>query len=469
LATASSTVAALVVLMAAPPRLRGWRRERTRHTPVARHVSLRAQDLLYREEVSGLVLILSAAAAVALASSPWSGALERIWSAHLTIDLGLLRIEESLRRWIDDLLMAMFFLSIALEIKEEVLHGRLARWKDAALPVVMAAGGMVVPALVFLAVTSGTPAARGWAIPMATDVAFALGVIALLGRRVPDAARLLLLAVAVVDDIGSILVIAVFYTHDFRIASLTVAIVPLGALLLLRVLRVRSLSAYLLAGAVLWFTVFRSGIHPTLAGVILAAFIPARRLLAFDEYANRIEDGAKRLRSATKTDDAQAIIGELDELSDETQTPLERLRSHLHPWVSYCVLPLFALANAGVSLTSIDTGALREPVALGIIAGLVLGKPAGMLAAGWLAIRLGMAQLPSALSRHHFAGLGILSGIGFTVSLFIAALSYRGPMLATARAAILLSSVAMAVVGFAWFRIRTRRRASVVNATEPRG
>lgn len=444
--------------MAVPPRLRGWRRVRTRHTPVTEQVSLGAQDLLYREEISGLVLIASAAAAVALASSPWRAALEGIWTSHLSIDLGLVHIEEIVRDWINHLLMGLFFLGVTLEIKEEILFGNLARWKEAALPVAMAIGGMAVPALLFLAVTAGTEATRGWAIPMATDVAFALGVIALLGHRVPNAARLLLLAVAIVDDIGSILAIAFFYTQDFRFVALAAAAIPVAALVLLRVLRVRSLSPYLVVGLVLWFTVFRSGIHPTLAGVLLAVFIPAARILTFDKYASRMEEGVARLRSAGDTDTKQTIIGELDALTDETQTPLERLRMHLHPWVSFGVLPLFALANAGVPLSTIDFGALRQPVALGIFAGLLLGKPIGMLGASWLALRLRFASLPTGVSPRHLTGLGILSGIGFTVSLFIAALSFEGVMLGAARAAVLLSSVTMAVLGFVWFRAARERR-----------
>lgn len=439
--------------MAVPPRLRGWRRVRTRHTPLAKQVSLGAQDLLYREEISGLVLIASAAAAVALASSPWRAALEQIWTTHFAVGLGPLHIEESFRDWINHLLMALFFLGVALEIKEEIFFGHLARWKEAALPVAMAIGGMAAPALLFLAATAGTAATPGWAIPMATDVAFALGVIALLGRRVPSAARLLLLAVAIVDDIGSILVIALFYTRDFRFSALAAASIPIGALLLLRVLHVRSLSPYLLAGVGLWFTVFRSGIHPTLAGVLLAVFIPAGRILKFDDYASRIEDGAARLRATEDTDTKKTIIGELDELTDETQTPLERLRVHLHPWVSYAVLPLFALANAGVPLSTIDLEALRQPVALGIFAGLLFGKPIGMLASAWLALRTRFGSLPPGLTPRHLTGLAILSGIGFTVSLFIAALSFGGTMLETARAAVLLSSATMATLGFAWFRM----------------
>jgi NhaA family Na+:H+ antiporter len=427
--------------MPVPPRLRGWRRGGTRHTPGAEQVSLGVQGLLNRGEVSGVVRIGSAAAAVALASSPWSATLEDIWTSQLSIDLGLLHIEESFRDWINHLLMALFFLGVALEIKEEFLFGELSRWKEAALPVAMAIGGMAAPALLFFAVTAGSDATKGWAIPMATDVAFALGVIALLGARVPNAARLLLLAVAIVDDIGAILVIAFFYTRDFRFAALVAAAIPIAALLLLRVLRVRSLSPYLVAGVVLWFAVFRSGIHPTLAGVVLALFIPAGRFLSFDEYASRMEEGTARLRSAGDTDTKQTIIGELDELTDETLTPLERLRMHLHPWVSYLVLPLFALANAGVPLSAIDLNDLRQPAALGIFAGLLLGKPVGMLGAAWLAIRSRLARLPAGLAPRHLAGLGVLSGIGFTVSLFLAALSFGGGMLGAARCVAHMSEV----------------------------
>lgn len=445
--------------MPVPPRLRGWRRLRTRHSPVAERISLAVQDLLFREEISGLVLIASTAAAVALASSPWSTTLEDIWTSHLSIDLGLVHIEESFRDWINHLLMALFFLGVALEIKEEFLFGDLSRRKEAALPVAMALGGMVVPALLFFAVTAGSDASRGWAIPMATDVAFAFGVTALLGVRVPTAARLLLLAVAIVDDIGAILVIAFFYARDFQFAALGTAVIPIAALVLMRVLRVRSLSPYLVAGFVLWFAVFRSGIHPTLAGVVLALFIPSGRLLAYADYAGRIADGAGRLRSAGDTDKKQMIIGELEELTDETQTPLERLRIHLHPWVSYLVLPLFALANAGVRLPAIELSALRQPAALGIFAGLLLGKPIGMLVAAWLALRTRLASIPTDVSRRHLAGLAVLSGIGFTVSLFIAALSFEGATLGTARAAILLSSVIMAITGFAWLRLAGSGRA----------
>jgi NhaA family Na+:H+ antiporter len=368
------------------------------------------RDFLRNESTAGLILMLAAVAGLLVANSPlaphyfeW----QKISLAGLTV-----------RYWINDALMAAFFLLIGLEIKREILEGQLANWKDRALPGVAALGGMIVPALIYLLLSDGDPQVqRGWAVPMATDIAFALGVLALLGTRVPLSLKVLLTAIAIVDDLGAVLVIALFYTEELALPALTGAAAVVGALILMNRSGVRALPPYLLGGLLLWFCVLHSGIHATLAGVVLALTIPLRS-------------------------------GGDPEPSD---VPLHRLERGLHPWVAFLVLPVFGFANAGVSLSGVGLNDLTGPVPRGIAIGLLLGKPLGVFGFSWLVARLGLVQIPPDASWGQVAGLSCICGIGFTMSLFIAALGFAGaPFLAEqAKMGVLLGSVLSGLAGAA--------------------
>lgn len=322
--------------------------------------------------------------------------------------------------WINDALMAVFFLLIGLEVKRELMQGSLASLRQAAFPVIAAIGGMIVPALLYLAFNYSDPVTReGWAIPAATDIAFALGVLALLGSRVPLALKIFLMALAIIDDLGAIIIIALFYTSDLSIVSLGVAAFAIAVLALLNLCGVRRTGVYILVGAVLWTAVLKSGVHATLAGVIVGFFIPLKE---------------KHGRS-----------------------PAKRLEHVLHPWVAYLILPLFAFANAGVSLQGVTIDGLTSMLPLGIIAGLLIGKPLGISLFCWLALRFKLAHLPQGTTYQQIMAVGILCGIGFTMSIFIASLAFGNvdpELINWAKLGILIGSLLSAVVGYSWLRAR---------------
>ena len=338
---------------------------------------------LANDAAGGIVLMVAAAAALAIANSPWAEG----YHAALHLYLGPL----SLLHWINDGLMVVFFLLVGLEIKREALDGRLRTWPDRVLPGLAAAAGMVAPALVYLALNAGSGTARGWAIPAATDIAFALGVLALLGPRVPVSLKIFLSAVAIVDDLGAVVVIALFYTGSLDLGMLAAALGLLGLLLALNRLGVRALAPYLALGLVLWILVLRSGVHATVAGVLLALFVPIR------PSPGRPED---------------------------TASPLHRLEHALSPWVAFLIVPVFGFANAGVTLVGLPLDALLDPVTLGVGLGLFLGKQAGIFAAVRLAVASGLAARPAGASWGQVYGVSLLCGIGFTMSLFIGGLAF---------------------------------------------
>lgn len=346
------------------------------------------------DSIGGLLLMLSATLAMVLANSPWSSLYDRLLDTPMLFQLGELTLAKPLLLWINDGLMAVFFLLIGLEVKRELLAGRLSSPSQVALPAFAALGGMLVPALAYLALNHGDPIAReGWAIPAATDIAFALGVLALLGDRVPSSLKIFLLALAILDDLGAIVIIALFYTGDLSTTALTVASITLTAMVVLNRLGVRTLTPYTLLGLVLWVAVLKSGVHATLAGVAMAFTIP--------------------LGSPEK------------EGVDLAVSPLEWLEHALHPWVMFLIVPVFAFANAGVSLAGLSFDALLEPVTLGIILGLVVGKQIGVFGFSWLAVTLGLAKRPVGAGWMHVWGVALLCGIGFTMSLFIGALAFE--------------------------------------------
>jgi Na+:H+ antiporter, NhaA family len=359
----------------------------------------------------------------------------------------VLTLDETLQHWVNDALMVIFFFVVGLEIKYELVHGDLRDPKTAALPIIAAVGGMVVPAGLYLLVAGGGDGASGWGIPMATDIAFAVGVLGVLGRRIPSAARLFLLTLAIVDDIGAILVIAVFYTEDLSLVALGVALLLLGLLVAMRALRIWAIWAYVVVGFLAWLATLESGVHATLAGVAIAMITPTTPLLK-EKVARRY---AQRALSDRHLDADEAL--RLRFLLSESVSVVDRLQNRLHPVSSYFVLPVFALANAGVALGGgVLADAATSAVGLGIMLGLVVGKPVGIVLFALGAVKLGLGRLPERTGWSMMVGLGSVAGIGFTVSLFIAGLSFPGNELLTeeARIGILAASLISALIGVAF-------------------
>ena len=411
---------------------------------LARLVGRPVARFLRVEAAGGILLLAATASALVWANSPWSDSYDDLWSTVVSVEIGDAAITQDLRHWVNDGLMALFFFVVGLEIKRELVVGQLASPREAALPAVAALGGMVVPALVFLAFNPSGPESNGWAIPMATDIAFAVGVLALLGDRVPSTLRVLLLGLAIADDIGAIVVIAVFYTDDLEVAALAVAVAALAATVLLLRARVWYAPVYLAMGVVVWVALFQSGVHATIAGVALGLLTPARPLMA-DVDADRIADEL----SADSAVDA-AEIRDISFRIRESVSVAERLEDALHPWTSYVVVPLFALANAGIPLTSDAlSDAAESTVTIGVTLGLVLGKLVGVAGATALAVRLGIGRLPADIGWRHVVGMAGLAGIGFTVSLFITGLAFEDDVALqdAAKVGVLVASLLAAAIG----------------------
>jgi Na+:H+ antiporter, NhaA family len=362
--------------------------------------------------------------------------------------------------------MTIFFFVVSLEIKREFIFGELRDRRTAALPIVAAIGGMVVPALVYTLFNAGTEASRGWGIPMATDIAFAVAVVLAAGPRVPAAARLFLLTLAIVDDLGAITVIAVFYTDDVSLAWLAGAVGVLFLVWVLRESRVRAVLVYVVLGLICWFMLHESGVHSTIAGVALGFLTPVWSLLAPQKYPEvargLVDEIDARTGDGILTNDEHELndgtLREIGRLSRETQAPLDRLEYRLVPWSSFLVIPLFAFANGGVPLPDVPVGDwLADPVVLGVALGLVLGKTIGVFGAAWLAVRTGWARMPEAMTNVHLLGVAMAAGVGFTVALFVANLAFAaGPMAEMAKLGILLGSVLAAVLGYLTLRLSAR-------------
>jgi NhaA family Na+:H+ antiporter len=420
---------------------------------------------------SGLLLMAAAVVAMALANSPWSTEWEALWEAELSVSLGPLEISQSLLHWINEGLMAIFFLVVGLEIKREVLVGELASVRRATLPVVAAVGGATLPAVIFLAMVGGGEAERGWGIPMATDIAFALGVLAILGSRIPLGLRVFLAALAIVDDLLAVLVIAVFYTADLSLPALAASGGILVALVAANLLGVRRPLLYGLLGIALWIAVFGSGIHATVAGVLLAFTIPARTRLDSDAFVERARTIVDDFEGRTvggedaSTEEHHAALWELEDAAEKAQAPMLSIEHTLQPWTAFLIVPLFALANAGVAIRGELAAIVVEPVFLGVLLGLVIGKQVGISLAAWAVVRLGLASLPDGVRWRHIYGAAWLGGIGFTMSLFIAGLAYGdGPMLTFAKVGILAASIVAGVGGY----LVLRRGPSAAGPTDGR-
>jgi NhaA family Na+:H+ antiporter len=446
-----------------PARTRGLLQVRARVSNISSGVVLRMQEWIHAEEAAGFMLLLGTIAGLAWANSPWADTYNRVWFTKVVIDLGFIHIAESAQHWVNDGLMVFFFLVVALEIKNELVHGDLSGWRQASLPLIAALGGMALPAALYLVVTYDTDLVDGWGIPVATDIAFALGVLALLGRRIPASLKILLLAFATVDDVGGILIIAFFYTSHLSWVALAAAATLTLLIALFRWYTVRHTALYVLLGILLWLAMLESGVHAAIAGVILGLLVPARRYFDRAAAAQSLQYSMECLNEAVKRDDddrTELLFGEVEELACGAEHPVDRLDRRLRPWVSYFVLPVFALANTGIPISqSAIAAAARDPAAQGIALGLLAGKFCGILAAIWLAVRFRIAKLPVNVNWRHVTGISLLAGIGFTVSLFIADLAFRGrPELAEAKIAILFVSAAAGLAGYLFLALATRTR-----------
>ena len=410
------------------------------------------------ETAGGIVIVAAAIIALVWANSPWQDTYFDIWRSTVELNLGIVTIDDTLGHLVNDGLMVVFFFVVGLEIKRELVHGELATARRAALPVMAAAGGMVVPAAIYILFNGMIgEAGRGWGVPVATDIAFALGVLALVGKRVPFGLKIFLLTVAIADDLGGILVIAIFYSESISLMPLGWAALVVLGILFVRGYDVRTYNIYLLLGAVLWLFIYESGIHATIAGVILALLTPATSLYSrhsFEGHAERLITRFRQAEERGNTEDAESALRLMEALSRETGSPLDRLMHMLLPWVSYAIVPLFALANAGVVISGGSVGdAAGSPVTFGIILGLVLGKPLGIFLFALLAVRLGFASLPVGVTWGHVIGVGLLGGVGFTVALFITELAFTDEhYMSEAKIGILAASILAGAIGYIYLR-----------------
>jgi NhaA family Na+:H+ antiporter len=404
----------------------------------------------------GILMFGATVAALVWANSPWRDLYFDLWNTSLSLQLGGYGLTKDLSHWINDGLMVVFFFVVGLEIKREMLVGELASPRQAALPIAAAAGGAVVPALIYLAINAGGDAARGWGVPMATDIAFAIGIMALLGNRVPLGLRVFVTALAIVDDLIAVLVIAVFYTESLQLGYLAVGAIIVAALLTANRLDVTKPIVYGILGIALWFVFVKSGVHATIAGVLLALTIPARTLLNAPQFVQAVDNAMSNFRGATDLHDPaalsnheqQAALMTLETAAERVQSPLQRFEHSLHPWSSFVIVPLFALANAGVDLGGDITEVLFGPVSVGIMLGLLVGKPIGITLMALLTVRMGWSSLPAGVTMLHVIGASCLAGIGFTMSLFIGELAFTNDNLReAAKIGTLAASITAGLLG----------------------
>jgi NhaA family Na+:H+ antiporter len=413
---------------------------------------------LHIEAASGILLLVSAAIALLWANSPWRASYTHLWHTPMGIRVGDLAFERPLEWVVNDGLMVIFFFVVGMEIRREVHHGELSEWRRAALPMAAALGGMVVPAGLYLVFANAPETHSGWGVPMATDIAFAVGILTLLGKRVPAALRVLLLALAVIDDLGAILVIAIFYASGIALTGFILAALGIVAILAMQRFGVRNKLAYVVPGVVIWAGIYSAGVHPTIAGVILGLMTPVRAWLGPEGFIRGVREDLDIL-SRTPTDALSThalatVLHHVNEARREALSPAESLIETLHPWVAFGIMPLFALANAGVH---IEGSALTEnawTVGIAVTVGLLIGKPLGILIASAITLRLGIAKLPHGMTMRHILVLGVVAGIGFTMALFIAPLAFEDAvLLSAAKLGVLLASGVAAMLSLVLGRL----------------
>ena len=425
-------------------------------------------EFIHRQTTSGVLLMLCAVVALYVANSQWNDAYRHLLQMHFTIGVEGFQLSKTLHHWINDGLMALFFFVIGLELKREIVVGELADPKQAMLPIVAAIGGMLVPVFIYIAINSEGHALNGWGVPMATDIAFALGALALLGNRIPKSLLTFLVALAIVDDLGAVLVIALFYTETLNYFALVVALFIFFLLLSLNFGGIRRPLPYLLLGIILWIAMLKSGVHATLAGILLAFTIPMRpkydpkRFLSqINEMVGQIRRAYGREENLVKNDELRERVRALGEGVQLVQAPAQVLEHKMHLPSAYLVIPIFSLANAGIPIDwSSFSEIVTHPVSVGITLGLVLGKLIGIAGFVWIAVRFGMATLPHDLNFKHIVGVALMGGIGFTMSIFIAELAFSNHAhdLLMAKTGILFASVLAGVSGFIWLYLISDKR-----------
>jgi NhaA family Na+:H+ antiporter len=421
------------------------------------------QKFFKREASSSILLLAATIMTLIWANSILAHTYQELWHTEVSFGFGKYRLIKSLHHWINDGLMTFFFFTVGLEIKRELLVGALASRKRALLPIVAAIGGMLVPGIIYFAFNHGGETAAGWGIPMATDIAFALGAIAIFGRRLPIGLRVFLTAFAIADDLGAVFVITLFYTKEIVWHYLLICIVLALGLAVANLLWIRWTVLYGLLGLGIWFSVLGSGIHPTVAGIIVAMLIPARAKYDTDQFVKKVDATMAAFKCGEQScgytillnRDHLNAVHALGMACHDVETPLQQLEHGLHPWVVYGVLPLFALANAGLTLKGMNlTAVATHPLTVGITLGLFLGKPLGVSLFSYLAVKTGLASLPEGVRWSHIAGAGMLGGIGFTMSLFISSLSFSSPVfLDYSKLGILMGSLLSAVAGVSFLGI----------------
>jgi Na+:H+ antiporter, NhaA family len=434
--------------MTVPARTLGALNLEMRESLLARAVQLPVQQFIHTQGVSSAFLLAAAVAALVWANSPWSASYYHIWHIELTLS----GLKLPVHAWINDAMMALFFFLVGMEIKQEIVHGELSDLRRAALPICGGLGGMVVPALIFTAVNHGRPGAHGWGVPMATDIAFSLGVLALV-KGIPPELKVFLLSLAIADDLGAISVIAVFYTDTLYLNYLLIAALLLAIILLCRKIGFGRQILYAALGFGFWLAILRSGVHATIAGVILGFLMPVRSQVSLDDFdalSQQTMDEFRKARTASNTSLATRQLGAMEYLIANTESPADRVTRKLHDWIAYLILPLFAFSNAGVTFTfGIWQSLLHSSIAWGVLLGLFLGKPIGIFGVCWVAVKLRIAQLPKSVRWSHIASVSVLAGIGFTVSIFISALAFDdGAQLDAAKTAVLIASLLSGVCGY---------------------
>jgi Na+:H+ antiporter, NhaA family len=401
--------------------------------------------LLHADVAGGVVLLACTIVALALANSPVGDAYLHFWHTPVGFRFGGIAVEHSLEHWINDGLMAIFFFLVGLEVKREIVLGELRDPRQAVLPLVAALGGMAVPAAIYLVLQGRGPAARAWGVPMATDIAFVVGCMAVLGARMPRSLRITILTLAIADDVGAILVIAFGYSSGVNLVALGLGAVGVAAVVLLERVGVRSLGVYTLAGLFVWAAFLASGVHATIAGVILGLLTPARAHLDESAFARVVDQCRAIVHAGRWTEDRGAgDVRTLRQATRETVSPLAYVEHALHPWVAFVIMPVFALANAGVPFRA---DSLASPVASALAVSLLVGKTIGIVGFSWVAVRAGVARLPAGVGWGAMSGAGMLGGIGFTMALFIASLALEDATLEAAKVGILLGSAVAAVLG----------------------
>lgn len=400
---------------------------------------------MHIESASGIVLLICTAFALIAANSPYAEAYQAFWHQELRIAVGGFELAHPLEGWINDALMVVFFFVIGLEIKRELIVGELSDPKKVALPVGAALGGVIAPIVIYLSLQHGEVGEPGWAVPMATDIAFVVGCMSILGKRIPHGLNILMLSLAIVDDLMAVIVIAIFYTASISLSWLAGALAGILAIVAMNRLGVRAVGLYFVAGVWVWFCTLESGVHPTIAGVVVGLLTPVQPWLGGPSFLGFLRHTDDTLRQEeTSIDKARQLVADLSFASREAVSPLSRIETALHPWVAFAIMPLFALANAAVP---IQLDAITEPVALAVAAGLFFGKPVGIFGASWLMVKVGWAARPEGVSWPVLGGAAFLGGIGFTMALFIASLGLSGALLVSAKIGIIFGSFASAVLG----------------------